>query len=476
MPIREIVRVGVRVSVVGMRMRVHSPCILRPWLTPSSPFVLPVVGWLTTGSREFIDGSDSRCHYQKRYSRSRFTRVFTRESSGIKPIEMSSPIAKLSFWGVRGSTPTVDPTTWRFGGNTPCLDFLAPDGTQFILDCGTGLRMLGNRWISDPVPRPSETHIFVTHYHWDHIQGLPFFAPLYDERNHFQFYSFRSRFLGPDSLRQVFETQMALPYFPVDFASMSAKRKFRELEGGESFLVGENKVTARHLNHPQGCLGFRIETPAGTIVYATDNEPGNPVLEKSLRELAAGADIFVNDAQFTPSQLATTKKGWGHSSWKEGVNIAREVGAKTLVLFHHDPDSADRMVDAILRDAREEFDSVFAASEGMVITLGAPGEPVQTHLPGSRTALRRDAQFRAVVTGLGADGKKFEEETTVHDLALQGALISLKHNPRLQSELEVVMETTGLDGVKEMRLRGYIVRIEAGTEKGTTAVGVVFTD
>lgn len=257
---------------------------------------------------------------------------------------------------------------------------------------------------------------------------------------------------------------------------MSAKRKFRELEGGESFLVGENKVTARHLNHPQGCLGFRIETPAGTIVYATDNEPGDPVLEKSLRELAAGADIFVNDAQFTPSQLATMKKGWGHSSWKEGVNIAREVGAKTLVLFHHDPDSADRMVDAILLDAREEFDSVFAASEGMVITLGAPGEPVQTHLPGSRTALRRDAQFRAVVTGLGADGKKFEEETTVHDLALQGALISLKHNPRLQSELEVVMETRGLDGVKEMRLRGYVVRIEAGTEKGTTAVGVVFTD
>lgn len=158
------------------------------------------------------------------------------------------------------------------------------------------------------------------------------------------------------------------------------------------------------------------------------------------------------------------------------MHIAREVGAKTLVLFHHDPDSADRMVDAILRDAREEFDSVFAASEGMVITLGAPGEPVQTHLPGSRTALRRDAQFRAVVTGLGADGKKFEEQTTVHDLALQGARISLKHNPRLQSELEVVMETTGLDGVKEMRLRGYVVRIEAGTEKGTTAVGVVFTD
>jgi len=389
---------------------------------------------------------------------------------------MSTPIAKLTFWGVRGSIPTVDPATWRFGGNTPCLDFVAPDGTQFILDCGTGLRMLGNRWASEDSVRPSEAHIFVTHYHWDHIQGLPFFAPLYVEKNEFQFYSFRSKFLGPDSLRQVFETQMALPYFPVDFSAMSAKRKFRELEGGETFLVGENKVTARHINHPQGCLGFRIETPAGTIVYATDNEPGDPALDLSLRELAVGADIFVNDAQFTPSQLASTKKGWGHSSWKEGVNIAKEVGAKTLVLFHHDPDSADRTVDAILRDARDEFDSVFAASEGMVITLGAPSNPVQAHLPGSRTALRREAQFRAVVTGLSSDGHKFQEETTVRDLALQGALISLKHSPRLQSELEVVMETPGPNGVREMRLRGYVVRLEAGFEKGTTAVGVVFTD
>jgi phosphoribosyl 1,2-cyclic phosphodiesterase len=389
---------------------------------------------------------------------------------------MSTPIAKLSFWGVRGSTPTVDPATWRFGGNTPCLDFLAPDGTQFILDCGTGLRMLGNRWGAENSILPAQIHIFVTHYHWDHIQGLPFFAPLYVDKNEFQFYSFRSKFLGPDSLRQVFETQMALPYFPVDFSAMSAKRRFRELEGGESFLVGENKVIARWLNHPQGCLGFRIETPAGTIVYATDNEPGDPALDKSLLELAEGADIFVNDAQFTPAQLATTRKGWGHSSWREGVNIAREVDAKTLVLFHHDPDSTDRILDGILRDAREEFDSVFAASEGMVITLGSPGEPVQAHMPGSRTSLRREAQFHASVSGLTSDGHRFQEETTVRDLALQGALVSLTHSPRLQSELEVVIRTPGADGTQEMRLRGYVVRLEAGVEKGTTAVGVVFTD
>ena len=389
---------------------------------------------------------------------------------------MSSPVAKLTFWGVRGSTPTVDPATWRFGGNTPCLDLVAPDGTQFILDCGTGLRMLGNRWGTEDSPRPAQTHIFVTHYHWDHIQGLPFFSPLYVEKNEFQFYSFRSKFLGRDSLRQVFETQMALPYFPVDFSAMSARRKFREVDGEETFRVGDNKITTRWLNHPQGCLGFRIETAAGILAYATDNEPGDPALDLNLRELAADADIFINDAQFTPAQLATTRKGWGHSTWKEGVKIAREVNAKTLVLFHHDPDSTDRVVDGILRQAREELDSVFAASEGMVITLGSPGQAVQAHLPGSRTSFRQEAQFRACVSGLTTGGQRFTEETTVRDLALQGALISLKHSPRLQSELEVILETPGTGGVQQMRLRGYVVRLEAGLEKGTTAVGVVFTD
>jgi phosphoribosyl 1,2-cyclic phosphodiesterase len=389
---------------------------------------------------------------------------------------MTSPIAKLSFWGVRGSTPTVDPVTWRYGGNTPCLELLAPDGTQFILDCGTGLRMLGNRWAEGKNGAPGETHILVTHYHWDHIQGLPFFAPLYVEKNQFQFYSFRSKYLGRDSLRQVFETQMALPYFPVDFSAMSARRKFREVDGGESFQVGNNKVSARWLNHPQGCLGFRIETPAGIVAYATDNEPGDPALETSLRELATDADIFINDAQYAPAQLDSSRKGWGHSSWREGVKVAREVNAKTLVLFHHDPDSTDRIVDEILHDAREKFDSVFAASEGMVITLGGAREPVQVHMPGSRTALRREAQFRACVSGVTADGQKFEEETVVRDLSLQGALISLKHSPRIQSELQVTMEAPGAEGVQEMRLRGYVVRLEEGVERGTTAVGVVFTD
>jgi phosphoribosyl 1,2-cyclic phosphodiesterase len=389
---------------------------------------------------------------------------------------MTVPIAKLSFWGVRGSTPTVDPATWRYGGNTPCLELIAPDGTQFILDCGTGLRMLGSRWAAPGGARPPETHILVTHYHWDHIQGVPFFAPLYTKNNEFHFYSFRSKYLGRDSLKQVFEAQMAMPYFPVDLSAMNATRRFKEVEGGDTFKIRENKISARWLNHPQGCLGYRIETPAGVVVYATDNEPGDPKLDKSLRELAADADIFINDAQYTPEQMATTRKGWGHSSWKDGVLAARDARAKTLVLFHHDPDSTDRGVDAILRNAREEFDSVFAASEGMVITLGSTGDRVQAHMPGTRTALRREAQFRATVSGITEGGKPFEEETMVRDLSLQGALISLEHAPRLQSELQVTMEAPSSDGLQSMKLRGYVVRIDAGAEEGMSAVGVVFTD
>jgi phosphoribosyl 1,2-cyclic phosphodiesterase len=389
---------------------------------------------------------------------------------------MTAPFAKLSFWGVRGSTPTVDPSTWRYGGNTPCLELTAPDGTQFILDCGTGLRMLGQHGMPANSGAFPETHIFVTHYHWDHIQGIPFFAPFYAESNHFHFYAFRSKFLGRDSLKQVFEAQMALPYFPVDMSAMNAKRKFKELADGDSFTIGQNKITGRALNHPQGCLGFRIETPAGTVVYATDNEPGDAKLDQNLRELAAGADIFINDAQYAPEQLATIRKGWGHSSWLHGVETAREVDAKTLVLFHHDPDSTDRTVDAILRQAREKFDSVFAASEGMVITLGAPGERIEAHIPGSRTALRREVRFRAHVCGITEGGHAFEEETLVHDLSLQGALISLRHSPRLQSELQVTMEAEGAEGPQKIQLHGYVVRVDGEKEQGQHAVGVVFTE
>jgi phosphoribosyl 1,2-cyclic phosphodiesterase len=336
--------------------------------------------------------------------------------------------------------------------------------------------MLGRHLEAAQEDEKHEPHIFVTHYHWDHIQGIPFFSPLYAEQNRFHFYSFRSEYLGAGSLKRVFEAQMAHPYFPVDLSAMSAKREFTEVSGGDQICVPGARVTARWLHHPQGCLGFRFETPAGIIVYATDNEPGDPKLDKSLRDLAEGADIFINDAQFTPEQLATTRKGWGHSSWVEGVKIAKEVGVKNLVLFHHDPDTTDKTVDSLLHDARDKFENVWAAAEGMMMTLG--GNDVDVVLPTTREGQRREAHFRARVTGLTDAGRTFEEETVISDLTLHGALIYLDHSPKLQSELEVLLDNPGIDGSSNspLRLRGYVVRIEAHDEKDRTAVGIVFTE
>ncbi len=387
---------------------------------------------------------------------------------------MPKRVAKLSFWGVRGSTPTVDRATWRYGGNTPCLELVTPDGSQFILDCGTGLRMLGNHWAASAGHKPIGAHIFVTHYHWDHIQGIPFFAPLYATQNRFHFYSFRSEFLGRESLKRALEAQMAHPFFPVDLNAMSAQREFAEVAGEDAFTVGDTRVITRWLNHPQGCLGFRFETPAGTIVYATDNEPGNPEFDRSLRELAEGADILVNDAHYTPEQLAT-HRGWGHSTWKEGVRLAEAAGVRNLDLFHHDPDSSDKIVDGILRSARAEFENAWAAAEGMVLTLGE--QQMEVSIPAAREGLRQEAHFRACVAGLTQDGQAFEEETVIRDLSLRSALIYLDHTPRLQSELQVTIENSNRDqGERYLALRGYVVRIEPGPEEGRIGVEMVFAE
>ena len=387
---------------------------------------------------------------------------------------MAENIAKLSFWGVRGSTPSADRTTWRYGGNTPCLELITPDRGRLILDCGTGLRMLGNSWAAEAeqTGRSIEADVLVTHYHWDHIQGIPFFAPLYSPRNAFRFHSFRSEFVGPESLKRVFEAQMAHPYFPVNLSAMSAHREFTELAGGDSFNAGDTRITARWLNHPQGCLGFRFETPAGVIAYATDNEPGVPEFDQALIELADGADIFINDAQYTPEQLES-RKGWGHSSWLASIRTAKAARVRHLVLFHHDPDSSDSAVDRILRDARGQFENVWIAAEGMVMSLGTKQVDIdfctQRHL-GSEPSLP------VRVTGQTQDGKTFDEHTMIHDMGMRSATIDLAHAPKLQSALQVVMETPAGETEKRRALRCYVVRLEPKPDNNEVSVGVVFVE
>jgi len=271
---------------------------------------------------------------------------------------------RIKFWGVRGSTPTPQPENLRYGGNTSCVEVRYGDDI-FIFDCGTGLRVLGQQLRREFESRTLNAHVFVTHFHWDHIQGIPFFGPLYDRsENRFTFHSSkRTR-----SLKRVMEEQMASPYFPVDMNEMKAQRTFYDIEEGQVSFDSVN-MQAQWLNHPQGCMGFRLETPEGTVVYATDNEPGDAVFDKAVRQLAAGADVLIYDAQYLPEEYEARKRGWGHSHWREAVNVVMESGAKELVLFHHDPDHDDACLDKVVKDASNYYPRVRAAAEGAEISL-----------------------------------------------------------------------------------------------------------
>ncbi|HKN36145.1 MAG TPA: MBL fold metallo-hydrolase [Terriglobales bacterium] len=271
----------------------------------------------------------------------------------------------VKFWGVRGSTPTPQPENLRYGGNTSCVEVRVKD-QLYIFDCGTGFRILGHHLARQYDNQPMLAHIFVSHFHWDHIQGIPFFGPLYNHReNRFIFHSSsRTR-----DVRQVLEEQMSAPYFPVDMKEMKATRDFHDIQEGLVALDEGVAIQASWLNHPQGCLGFRMETKDGILVYATDNEPGHTEFDKKVRKLAEGADILIYDAQYLPEEYEAKRRGWGHSHWREAVNIVMESGAKELVLYHHDPDHTDVCVDSIVKEARNYYPRVRAASEGMEMKL-----------------------------------------------------------------------------------------------------------
>jgi phosphoribosyl 1,2-cyclic phosphodiesterase len=272
---------------------------------------------------------------------------------------------RIKFWGVRGSTPTPQAQNLRYGGNTSCVEVRLGEHL-YVFDCGTGLRMLGHQLRHEFADRPIHAHIFVSHFHWDHIQGIPFFGPLYDRpENQFFFHSSsRTR-----ALRQVVHEQMTSPYFPVDTSEIKAGLVFHDIEQGSQSLDGL-VIRAMWLNHPQGCLGFRLETKDGIVVYATDNEPGDEKFDKSVRKLAEGADLLIYDAQDLPEEYEARKRGWGHSHWREATNVVMESGAKELILFHHDPDHDDECIDQVVRQARDCYPTVRAAAEGMSIVLG----------------------------------------------------------------------------------------------------------
>jgi len=272
---------------------------------------------------------------------------------------------RIKFWGVRGSTPTPERRNARYGGNTSCIEIRLANGTLIILDCGTGFRALGKSLLREFGGNPLSAWVFLTHFHWDHIQGIPFSLPLYRKGNEFLFHAVLRK--GRE-LRQAVEGQMVSPYFPVDMTAMAATRHFYEL-GERPINVNGALIRSAPLYHPGECVAYRVDADGGSFVLATDNEPGSPPHDQALRELAQGADVMVYDAQYTPEQLRGEKKGWGHSSWLEGTRIAEECGIKRLILFHHDPENDDACIDGFVEKAQQEFRNTSGASEGMEITL-----------------------------------------------------------------------------------------------------------
>ena len=274
---------------------------------------------------------------------------------------MSEPGYKLRFWGVRGTVPTPAPDKLGCGGNTVCLSTALGDEQYLILDCGSGLRLLGNELAAMPHGIARRFHIFLSHYHFDHIEGLPFFPPLYDSHSAITFHGFKS---SGKSVREVLEGLIAPPYFPVRLAGVPSKVEYVDTDG-LPLTVGDVQVSCLPLRHPDGSLSYRLRHGTKTIVFATDHEHGDEATDRALVRFAEGADYLIYDATYLQAEYESLRRGWGHSTWYEAVKTARLAKVGTLVLFHHHPDHSDRDLEEILRVAREELPATEIAREGM---------------------------------------------------------------------------------------------------------------
>jgi phosphoribosyl 1,2-cyclic phosphodiesterase len=279
---------------------------------------------------------------------------------------MGAVMARIKFFGVRGSISVFGAEYLEFGGNTTCILLEGPKRTV-ILDAGTGIRQLGKEMASDPhlgIDRPC--FLAFSHFHWDHIQGLPFFLPAYDSRRMFTISAIGRERYGTD-LRSIFETQMQEVYFPVPLDGMGAK--FEYLQTPEDHLSVDQAFvrTVKH-NHPGGAYSYRIEDGEGkALVYCTDIEHGERI-DPRIVELARDANVLIHDGQYTPEELSS-HRGWGHSSWAQAVEVAEQAKVKRLVITHHDPDHDDAFLLDVEKECRSRFPDTVLAREQMEIVM-----------------------------------------------------------------------------------------------------------
>lgn len=270
----------------------------------------------------------------------------------------------VTFFGVRGSIPTPGPDTVEFGGNTSCVEVVCGD-RHLVFDTGTGMRQLGQRFLRDR--KRANLDVFYSHLHWDHLQGLPFFVPLYMPGTELSFH-------GPKGIGDALATQMGEPGFPVRIGDVPSRLSFDEIGDGSVIRLADDLIVrCARLNHPGGVLGYRVEYRGRSFVYATDTEHYSCPDPKLVR-LAEGADLLVYDAQYDDDEYAgkngAPRTGWGHSTFSEGVRIAESAGALCLGLYHHDPSHSDDKIREIEAMAQALRAGTFACREGQTVQIG----------------------------------------------------------------------------------------------------------
>jgi phosphoribosyl 1,2-cyclic phosphodiesterase len=287
---------------------------------------------------------------------------------------------KLKFWGTRGSIPVPGKDTEKYGGNTPCVEIRTNQNNVIILDGGTGIRELGNNLVRNG---NEDIFILLSHYHWDHIQGIPFFTPLYHQDRQITFYGLS----GDDGdIESMLSRQMTRDYFPVSFKDLAANVDFRKIKPGDSFTLGELNIETIHTNHSSPALTYKIYDKGKSIVYMPDNEivvkeslektlfDEFEELNKPLIEFCMGSDYLIHDTMYEEISVRG-KKGWGHSSNLSAVHFSILADIKNLVLFHFNPEYSDSKVDEMVTQAKEVLKrqnsgiNCFAAKEGMEIEV-----------------------------------------------------------------------------------------------------------
>lgn len=291
----------------------------------------------------------------------------------------------LNFWGTRGSIPVSGPAYMRYGGNTSCVSVTSDTGHLFIFDCGSGLRNLGEKLINENLNQKLNGYVFISHTHWDHIQGFPFFGPIFRPGNQFNIMGYAE---NSENLVELLAGQMQQNYFPVSLYSLPSDLGFYAIQKNNKALnLDGAKITTAMMKHPLPTLAFRLDLAGKSIVYATDHEPlkvpemkagevlGFDVIDEKIVQLAQGADILIHDAQYSNEELCC-KVGWGHNTAEIAVDTAVLAKVKTLVLYHHDPAHSDEAVEELLlkahRRATELGQSnlkIVAAGDGLQMEL-----------------------------------------------------------------------------------------------------------